>query len=286
MNDTDTGLIEISTSASVLSATSFSPHSLSLDVSTIEASASTASSDSESGRPHKAMRLSSPSPHHSTSGTEDREEDRGLNRLDPQSLAAASLRNPTDALNLLALAADVDRASKSKSKFKTKGKRRDSRTLGLGRVKVGDDGRHGDAASSGSDSICLDLSLSSNGTMLSGNSNPRHHHHRLHHQRAPPSLPSLSSCALVREKVLTCEQLVHLTGTFFSRAHAVFPMISFNRIPSANETTLARFARDEVYLLTAIIVITSRQERILDVHERSWEYMQVGAFIIIMPPLS
>lgn len=230
-------------------------------------------------RPRKSMRLDSPDPDLERSGGDgdasgDSEE--RLERLDPQSLAAASLRNPTDALNLLALAADVDRASKGKGKGKGKNKRRGSRgmheqdeeeplmennisnansTIGLG--LVGTEGRE----------------HPKNGVTVASN-NQTHGHHRAHTQHR------LSSYRLVKSGVVTPAELMHLTNLFFSRVHIVFPMMPHYRIPK-NEVDLAKFAKEENYLITAIVVITSRQEKMFDVHEKSWEYMQVSQLMFI-----
>lgn len=190
--------------------------------------------------------------------------------LDPQSLAAASLRNPTDALNLLALAADVDRASKHKGKGgKSKSKRR------ADGVPVEED----DGSAEEDDIDCTPpvagTCRSTDSDCLSPKGAPPQrnpHHHRNHH---PPSPPSLASYELIKQRVLSTMELTRLTSLFYSRVHVVFPMMPYHRIPRT-EAELSRFAKEDTYLLTAIVVITSRQERMFGVHERSWNYMQVS----------
>lgn len=67
--------------------------------------------------------------------------------------------------------------------------------------------------------------------------------------------------------------LAQLVKLFFARAHAVFPMVPYHRIPQCS-VELAHFAAEEPALLTVIVVIVSRQEKMTEAHERSWEYMQ------------
>ncbi|KAI5118828.1 hypothetical protein M0805_009406 [Coniferiporia weirii] len=212
-------------------------------------------SDSE-GPPRKTMRLDS------CSGS-DNAGDR--DRLDPQSLAAASLRNPTDALNLLALAADVDR--------KNKAKRRDSRTSASETNTNSSPAHTHDGADLGVD---LRLGLQTDDGSLvpcDAYNHPHYRHSQSNHVHRAPAPPSLGSYALLRVHALSPATLALLVQRFFARAHAVFPMVSHHRIPRCS-VELARFAAEEEALLTAIVVIASRQEKMFDVHARSWEYMQ------------
>lgn len=238
----------------------------------------------------------------------DRDRDRNCDRVDPQSLAAASLRNPTDALNLLALAADVDRKSKSKRRTSVSSREREPSAMGSpvhgGALPDADGG--GSKAEDGT--LGLDDSVA----------HAHHHHHRDSHSHShrdrdrdrdrdrPSTPPTLSSYSLIRQRVLTPATLTHLVAHYFSRAHAVFPMIPSHHIPipipplpssssssapaapsaksipsascplpsCANLTALARFAQEEEALLTAIVVIASWQEKMFDVHARAWTYMQ------------
>ncbi|KAH8107514.1 hypothetical protein DFH11DRAFT_1732247 [Phellopilus nigrolimitatus] len=211
--------------------------------------------------PRKMMRMDSTD--------SERQDDR--DRLDPQSLAAASLRNPTDALNLLALAADVDR--------KNKAKRRDSRA---GIDHTGEVPSDGSPAHDGASDYGLGLQTNDS-TLLPCDAYHNHHHNSLHnysnlnHNNGHPirfqPLPTLGAYALVRARVLSPAELAHLVRHFFSGAHAVFPMVPHHRIPRC-AVELARFAHEEEVLLTAIVVIAARQEKMFDVHARSWEYMQ------------
>lgn len=203
-------------------------------------------SDSE-GPPRKTLRLDA-----SSSVCENAV---GRDRVDPQSLAAASLRNPTDALNLLALAADVDR--------KTKAKRRAS----VGEMNPTDSSKHALAGSGDADAARGSNMKKEDVTMSSCEG-----HSHQHASRTPPP-PSLNTYALVRDRVLSPATLKHLVEFYFSHAHAVFPMVPHHHIPRCL-MELARFAAEEAPLLTAIVVIASRQEKMFDVHARSWEYMQ------------
>ncbi|KAL5480780.1 hypothetical protein ACEPAI_9720 [Sanghuangporus weigelae] len=216
-----------------------------IDIAEIEEDMNTRS-ESE-GPPRKTMRLDAASSASENAGDRD--------RVDPQSLAAASLRNPTDALNLLALAADVDR--------KTKAKRRAS----VSEANTMDSPKH---AHDGT--INADLARGSKFKKEDSTSSSCEGHTHLHtHRMSTP--PSLNTYALVRDRVLSPATLKHLVEFYFSHAHAVFPMVPHHHIPRCS-TELARFAAEEAPLLTAMVVIASRQEKMFDVHARSWEYMQ------------
>ncbi len=222
------------------------------------------------GPPRKSMRLDhhDDSPGRSRSGTVD---------VDPQSLAATSLRNPTDALNLLALAADVDRASKSKNKNgKNKNKRRaDGRS-----VAERDEGDIGLDLEFESTPIADDAT--GHGVEQEQTSGASGHGSRASLYRPhpkSPSPPSLGTFELIKQNILNQNELSHLTSLFFSRVHVIFPMMSYNRIPRTG-AELARFAEEDPHLLTAIVVITSRLERMSAIHERSWNHMQVGTDIL------
>jgi hypothetical protein len=208
-----------------------------------------AKSDSE-GPPRKIMRVDSSN---SDPETSDRV------HINPQSLAAASLRNPTDALNLLALAADVDRKTKHKSRQRPAGSDHDDSQVTLVNSPDGE-----------SDKRDHDSKEDGDGNDQRNHSNSNHHHlsHAPTHRE-----PSLTSYALVKNRVLPTGTLSHLVNKFFTNAHAVFPMVPYDRIPR-DTSSLARFASEEEHLLTAVVVIAARQEKMFDVHGRAWEYMQ------------
>ena len=235
-------------------------------------------------RPRKAMRLDSPDADPERSGGDgdasgDSEE--RIERLDPQSLAAASLRNPTDALNLLALAADVDRAAKGKSKGKNKNKRRESQAPHEQDEEGGTMVNSIPATNGSGSGLGLAGAEKKEHSLNSVNQAHGHGHHRTHTQHR------LTSCRLVKQGIVSSAQLMNLTNHFFSRVHVVFPMVPHHRVPKT-EAELAKFAKEENYLITAIVVITSRQEKMFDVHEKSWQYMQVcrstsvGAYVLLM----
>ncbi len=158
------------------------------------------------GPPRKSMRLDhhDDSPGRSRSGTVD---------VDPQSLAATSLRNPTDALNLLALAADVDRASKSKNKNgKNKNKRRaDGRS-----VAERDEGDIGLDLEFESTPIADDTT--GHGVEQEQTSGASGHGSRASLYRPhpkSPSPPSLGTFELIKQNILNQNELSHLTSLFF-----------------------------------------------------------------------
>ena len=200
--------------------------------------------DEPADPPHKALRLQSPSPLDHSDLHSD---------LDPQSLAAASLRNPTDALNLLALAADVDRARKRRPM-----------------LSGNDDLRaeHADRSSNEPTYEAPRPGLRQNGSLsddtLDGDGDA-----------VAVGQSSLADYELIRTGALSVDELIRLTALFFSQVHLIFPMIPHHRIPRT-EQQLGAFAKEDGYLLTAIIVIASRQDKKLDIHEKSWNYMQVS----------
>ncbi|KLO12871.1 hypothetical protein SCHPADRAFT_928922 [Schizopora paradoxa] len=216
------------------------------------------------GPPRKTMRLDhhDDSPGRSRSGTVD---------VDPQSLAATSLRNPTDALNLLALAADVDRATKSKGKHGKNKRRADGRLVNERDEEdtVVDEDLDLESTPTVDDVTGVGVEVEQTGG--STNLGVRVSAHRPHPKS--PSPPSLRSYELVKQGIVNPDELSHLTSLFFSRVHIIFPMMSYNRIPRTG-AELARFAEEDPHLLTAIVVITSRQERMFTIHERSWNHMQ------------
>lgn len=199
----------------------------------------------------------------SRSGSEQvGDNDRDQDRVDPQSLATASLRNPTDALNLLALAADVDR--------KTKSKKKDSRANGH-------DGssKPSPTMTDGTNAYSPDSQIDDNSLITCEIFSPskKQEDTRRRHIHKAPGPPSLQEYALIRSKILSPGMLAQLVKLFFAHAHAVFPMIPYHRIPHCT-VELAQFASEEPALLTAIVVAVSRQEKMTEAHERSWEYMQ------------
>ena len=206
-------------------------------------------SDSE-GPPRKLMRVDS-------ANSDPETTDRG--HINPQSLAAASLRNPTDALNLLALAADVDRKTKSKSKHRPSVSEVDESN---GKTAGSVDGEHDGRG---------------HRPKVEDQEEDHNHPNSIHLHNASHTVahrePSISTYALVKDGIVSRSTLSHLVKQFFEHAHAVFPMVSHHRIPR-EDAALARFASEEEPLLTAIVVVTSRHEKMFDVHTRAWEYMQ------------
>ena len=102
-----------------------------------------------------------------------------------------------------------------------------------------------------------------------------------HQQNRSSSSSSLSDYALVRDRVLSASEVGRLVRLYFARAHDIFPMFSYNRIPRT-ASDLAAFAAEETPLLTSIIVIVSRQERMFDIHSKSWEYMSKLMYEMIL----
>lgn len=163
---------------------------------------------------------------------------------DAEMAAAASLRNPVDALDLLVMAAKAKDATD--------------------RVAASDNGIATD-----SDMRDHTTSYTSPPGLKEGHSNGK--------TRNQPivSPPSLSTFPLIKNRVLTINKLIDLVDIFFSRIHFVFPIIPYNRIPKT-EQQVAKFAHEELHLTTVIVVIASRNEKDMGIHDKSWAYMQVS----------
>jgi hypothetical protein len=86
------------------------------------------------------------------------------------------------------------------------------------------------------------------------------------------ALQRLGLFSLVREGIVTIENLRRLVTSYFGRNHIYVPIIVRQKIPD-NDEKLATFAEQEPLLLTAIVVVASRFE-LPDVHEAAWRYMQ------------
>lgn len=170
---------------------------------------------------------------------------------DAEMAAAASLRNPVDALDLLVMAA--------KAKEVTDG-------------VAGPD--KGDTTSYSNMRDRVYSHGSSPGTTKESHPNGK----KSNTKKEPiVSPPSLSTFPLIKNKILTINKLIDLVDIFFSRIHFVFPIIPYNRIPKT-EQQVAKFASEELHLTTVIVVIASRNEKDMRIHDRSWAYMQVNRF--------
>ncbi|KAM0754657.1 hypothetical protein T439DRAFT_118591 [Meredithblackwellia eburnea MCA 4105] len=194
--------------------------------------------------------------------------------VDPDSLAAASLRNPVDALDLLVLAADGGAGGGGGG-----GGHDDDLLLGGGEVGGGGgggggglggggggagSGELGDDKGDGRDSV----SEKSPGGKLgfdgegAGKGDVK-----------TPPVPQLEDFPLVKKGILTTRKLCELVDVFFSRCHFIFPICPYTRVPRTEEQ-LAKFASQELHLVTVMVVIASRHDRNPRVHDKSWAYLQ------------
>ncbi len=179
---------------------------------------------------------------------------RGLSTSTPNLSLRLHYENPTDALNLLALAADVDRASKSKNQNgKNKNKRRaDGRS-----VAERDEG-----------DIGLDLEFESTpiaddatGHGVGARTNERRLWPWISRFTLSPPIPSrlrppsLGTFELIKQNILNQNELSHLTSLFFSRVHVIFPMMSYNRIPRTG-AELARFEQKKTRTCSLLLSLS------------------------------
>lgn len=96
----------------------------------------------------------------------------------------------------------------------------------------------------------------------------------------------LEEFALVKQGIVTVDQLVHLTDVFFRWHHHYYvsigrtkltqPIVPLASIPHSAEQ-LAVFAEEERHLLVAIAIVASRNDVAMrDIHERSWTLFRVS----------
>ncbi|KAL8286374.1 hypothetical protein RQP46_004391 [Phenoliferia psychrophenolica] len=167
--------------------------------------------------------------------------------VDAETLATASLRNPVDALDLLVLAAD-------------EGGRETLEENGAGV----ENGHGGDAnGKNGGDATMSEASPGSRGKGTTD----------ADAVKPLPPPPSLRDFPLVKKGVLTTRKLCELVDLFFSRCHFIFPVVPEYRVPRTEEQ-LAKFASEELHLMTVFIVIASRHDKNPKVHDKSWAYLQ------------
>ncbi|KAK4702747.1 hypothetical protein P7C70_g3474, partial [Phenoliferia sp. Uapishka_3] len=167
--------------------------------------------------------------------------------VDAETLAAASLRNPVDALDLLVLAAD-------RGVMESEGEKGDQ-----GENKNGDQlkERNGEG----------EMREASNGKKRKvGERSPAP-------KSTEPKAPTLADFPLVKKGVVTTKKLCELVDVFFSRCHFIFPIIPYQRVPRTEEQ-LAKFAHEELHLTTVMCVISSRHDKNPRVHDKSWAYLQ------------
>ena len=175
--------------------------------------------------------------------------------LDTDEIASSGLRNPVDALKLLATAADNGKENTEGEEARL-GKRATSPTSGAPPSAV----EQQEPAEHGVDSSASDFS-----------------------QHWAPS--SLDFYPLVANKVLNAASIGRLLSHFFARMHAAIPIVPVHKIPDFyDEPSLARFVYEEGPLATSLLTIASRYDKDYDMehHSKIWAYMQTLIADIIM----
>lgn len=146
---------------------------------------------------------------------------------DPEILAAAKLRNPVDALDLLIQAADT----------RVKGEGKGSMTS-----PEGADGHHhhhnhhghhegGDTSMRGDGDGTLDKN-----------------HDDVESRSASPPPFTLADFPLVKRGIVSTIELIYFVNLFFNKIHHIFPIVPHHRIPTT-EASLTAFARGESRLM-------------------------------------
>ncbi|GHJ85529.1 hypothetical protein NliqN6_1931 [Naganishia liquefaciens] len=91
-----------------------------------------------------------------------------------------------------------------------------------------------------------------------------------------PALPDITQFYLVEQGIVDPEQVHSLCRTFFERHHHYFPLVPSKRIPRTIEDINA-FAIQEPYLMTACIIIASKcqtSHSARRIHEQTWNIMK------------
>ncbi|WVR09565.1 hypothetical protein IAU60_006634 [Kwoniella sp. DSM 27419] len=167
-----------------------------------------------------------------------------LHAADPSSIVVADMQNESDALQILAL------ASGQAAKEETRTTKYDNR--------------------------------SNHANSKTGHEEPRErtgvnrHPSDIPPSRKPSLPPDLQDFCLVKLGVLSAEDAMNLTESFFRCHHHLFPMVPSAIIPRTPEQ-VAVFAQKERYLLAAYIIIASRPDpspKMRRIHEEAWRIMR------------
>ena len=189
-----------------------------------------------------------------------------LHAADPSSIVVADMQNESDALHILALASGQ---TESRDEEGTESKAHTSRGV-----------------SPEGDSRWNDQALHEAGDGRRSNRNGK---------GSAGKEGKVEDFALVKLGILSVDQIEEVTNTFFRYHHHLFvsfrarwimlidwqPMVPSSIIPRTSED-MGRFASDEPYLLTGIIIIASRNHQaqgMREIHERSWAVMRVCALM-------
>ncbi|KAK9459234.1 uncharacterized protein V1516DRAFT_679389, partial [Lipomyces oligophaga] len=206
--------------------------------------------------------------------------------LDTETLAFSLIRNPSDALNILARAAEHmsdneshsdEESVKYSSNMDANGNgTTDTSTIGFDNDDNASGSIHNrsDEAVNYSDQHRSDSSVNPNiisqvsiseGSQTSESSG--------HHIRPSSSFQDrISEFSLVKLGLLNPTQLRTFLSIYFSRHHHYFPIIPFSSAPLTDEL-VSEFCVHEPYLLTAMVIVSARYEN-RAIHDRCWKYMQ------------
>ncbi|KAK9317220.1 hypothetical protein V1524DRAFT_423613 [Lipomyces starkeyi] len=172
--------------------------------------------------------------------------------VDTETLAFGFLRNPTDALNILAHASSFsgeEACTPDSSDDRSLDKNENTKNS-----TAPEDEEH--YARSDEDAI-----------MEEPHPSPQHHISgpRRHQER-------ISDFQLIKRGYINATQLRIFVSIFFSRHHHYLPLVPAYRTPLTDEL-LSDFVVQEPCLLTAMVIVASRYENHV-VHDQCWKYMQ------------
>ncbi|KAK9321839.1 hypothetical protein V1517DRAFT_159411 [Lipomyces orientalis] len=177
--------------------------------------------------------------------------------VDTETLAFGFLRNPTDALNILARASSFSGDETHSPDSATTTVADNNRSLGktedtTHRTAIGDE----EKATSSDDDAIMDGS------------------HRAGEQRTGPRhQEKISEFQLIKQGHINATQLRIYVSIFFSRHHHYLPLVPSYKAPLTDEL-LSDFVAQEPHLLTAMVIIASRYDNNV-IHDQCWKYMQL-----------
>ncbi|KAJ9125495.1 hypothetical protein QFC22_000456 [Naganishia vaughanmartiniae] len=201
----------------------------------------------------------------------------------------AGMHNESDALQILAMAAETQNSKKRKRDYSASA---DSPIMEINEKREGErdmtgsnghrkeaDSEHVDANGNGRGNRARRRTPPSNIEKVDAAGPSRvtfRDSSSLERELSPAPVPDITQFFLVEQGILDPEQVHDLCRTFFSKHHHYFPLIPPNRIPKdADEMTA--FAVREPYLITAFIIIASKYQTSHSarrIHEQAWNLMK------------
>ncbi|KAK9327652.1 hypothetical protein V1520DRAFT_374045 [Lipomyces starkeyi] len=177
--------------------------------------------------------------------------------VDTETLAFGFLRNPADALNILAHASSFSSDESCSPDSSTASPRDDCSPVKKDTTVTAAPGDYERSAQSDED-IMMEGSKSSPQRHFSGQ--------RRHQEK-------ISEFELIKLGYINATQLRIFVSIFFTRHHHYLPLVPAHKAPLTDEL-LSDFVMHEPFLLTTMVIIVSRYENHV-VHDQCWKHMQL-----------